>query len=76
MNHNIDLTNQESMQMQRMKLNGEGPTSEVYVILRVFNLEGKIGLRVYVDPATSQENGELEFNVDTWAIKTVDNVPT
>jgi len=64
------------MQMQRIKLNVKGLTSEVYVILRVFNPEGKIGLRLYVEPATSEENGEPNFNIDTWSMKTIGNFPT
>jgi hypothetical protein len=47
--------------------------ARVYVILRVFNLQGRLGLRVYVDPESSHREGELEFNVDTWAVKPVVN---
>ena len=57
--------------MQSMQLEPGRSRAEVYVILRVFNVQGKIGLRVYVDPESSRHNGELEFNVDTWAVKPV-----
>lgn len=40
----------------------------VYVILRVFNLEGRIGLRVYVNPGAS---GEVQFTTDTWVVRPV-----
>ena len=60
--------------MQRMRLNPYRAPLNVYVIFRVFNLKGKIGLRVYVDPIASEVTGELNFNVETWAVKPVDNV--
>ncbi len=56
--------------MQEMKLQPEISSSSVYVLFRVFNLEGKIGLRVFVDPEPAQLNGELEFSADKWVVKT------
>ncbi|KAH8586657.1 hypothetical protein B0O99DRAFT_585566 [Bisporella sp. PMI_857] len=60
--------------MRRMKLEPQMAAPEVYVILRVFNLEGRIGLRVYVDPESSRLDGGLEFIVDTWAVKPTDRI--
>jgi arabinogalactan endo-1,4-beta-galactosidase len=41
----------------------------VYVILRVFNLSGnRIRLRVYVDPAEMEANGELVFEAGSWSV--------
>ncbi|KAE8452297.1 hypothetical protein EG329_000997 [Mollisiaceae sp. DMI_Dod_QoI] len=60
--------------MQKMRLQPQSTAPDIYVILRVFNLEGKIGFRVYVDPESSRLQGELEFNVDTWAVKHVGSV--
>jgi len=57
-----------------MQLQPQRGASNVYVILRVFNLEGRIGLRVYVDPESSRRRGELEFNVDTWSVKPAGNI--
>jgi hypothetical protein len=39
----------------------------VYVVLRVFNIEGDIGLRLYVDPA-ELEDTELRFTAETWSV--------
>ena len=61
--------------MQDMKLSSEKATPNVYVILRVFNIEGRVGLRVYVDPESCRVNGELDFKVDTWAVKTMPRLP-
>jgi hypothetical protein len=52
-----------------MQLSQQRGAFNIYVILRVFNLKGRIGLRVYLDPESSRRGGELEFNVDTWAVK-------
>jgi hypothetical protein len=54
--------------MQSIKLLPQRVASNVYAILRVFNLEGKIGLRLYVDLDTSRLDGELDFTIDTWAV--------
>lgn len=58
-------------QMQNMKLSPRAASPNVYVIFRVFDLEGRKGLRVYVDPESARLAGELDFNVDTWAVKTI-----
>ena len=41
----------------------------VYIIFRVFDLKGKIGLRVYVDPEAVRQHGELDFHIETWAVE-------
>ncbi|KAH7127402.1 hypothetical protein EDB81DRAFT_662832 [Dactylonectria macrodidyma] len=56
------------MQYQRMREH-RGSRETVYVILRVFNLDkGRIGLRVYVDPAEKAANGELVFTGGSWSV--------
>ncbi len=50
--------------MRRMKLKDGKPSAEVYIILRVFNLDKyNIDMRIYVDPA-GMEGKELEFIFD------------
>ena len=56
--------------MRRMKLDLGTATAEVYVLCRVFKLTAeRIGLKIYVDPETARENGEIEFSIHTWAVK-------
>lgn len=53
-----------------MALTPGTPAAEVYVLVRVFNLEREdVGLRVYVDPERYKRAGVLAFNVDTWIVK-------
>jgi hypothetical protein len=54
--------------MQRMKL-GERATNEVYIILRVFNLDRDgIDMRLYVDPARMKERSELHFTSESYSV--------
>jgi hypothetical protein len=39
----------------------------VYVVFRVFDIEGEIGLRLYVNPA-GLEDMELRFTAETWSV--------
>ncbi len=56
--------------MERLALQPNRSTPEVYVILRVFNLEnGDIGVKLYVDPMAAKESGELNFSTDTWGVR-------
>jgi hypothetical protein len=42
---------------------------EVYVIIRVFNLnKDNIDMRVYVDPAAMEERHELNFTAQQWSV--------
>ncbi|KAK7403350.1 hypothetical protein QQX98_010871 [Neonectria punicea] len=44
----------------------------VYIVLRVFNVDkGRIGLRVYVDPAEKEATGELVFTGGPWSVTPV-----
>ena len=54
--------------MQVMKLQPKRAPEDIYVILRVFDLEGRIGLKVYVDPEASRVKGELKFTTNTWEV--------
>ena len=54
--------------MQRMKL-GVQASAEVYIILRVFNLDrDKIDMRLYVDPAGMEERDELQFTSESYSV--------
>ena len=51
-----------------MKL-GEQAATEVYIILRVFNLDNDgIGMRLYVDPAGMEERSELVFTSESYSV--------
>jgi hypothetical protein len=52
-------------QMQR------GDPLNVYVLFRVFNIDqARVGLKIFVDPEAARQRGELNFTVDTWAVRT------
>lgn len=54
--------------MQQMKL-GSQASAEVYIILRVFNLDkDRIDMRLYVDPAGMEERGELQFTSESYSV--------
>ncbi|KAH6999499.1 hypothetical protein EDB80DRAFT_724771 [Ilyonectria destructans] len=56
------------LQYQRMREH-RGSRETVYVVLRVFNVDkGRIGLRVYVDAAEKEANGELVFVGGSWSV--------
>jgi hypothetical protein len=57
--------------MKREQLRPGRARSRVYVILRVFNLEGQIGLRIFVDPEAARLRGELNFSANQWAVEIV-----
>ena len=45
--------------------------NEIYILFRVFNIDkAQIGLKIFVDPEMARQRGELNFTVDTWAVKT------
>lgn len=51
-----------------MKLKDSEPSTEVYIIIRVFNLDkDSIDMRVYVDPAGMQGK-ELEFTPESYSV--------
>jgi len=54
-----------------MRLQPQTTAPEIYVLFRVFELEAKTGLRIYVDPASCREAGKLNFKVETWSVTTV-----
>ncbi|KAF4630462.1 hypothetical protein G7Y89_g7676 [Cudoniella acicularis] len=41
---------------------------DVYVLLRVYNIEGVPGVRVYIDPWTRAQEGQLDFVASTWVV--------
>jgi len=60
--------------MRPLALQPDVSSSEVYVILRVFNLgKSDVGVKLYVDPMAAKQRGELDFSVDTWAVKQLDH---
>ena len=55
--------------MHEMTLQPGIPVRNIYVILRVFNLgQDDMGMRIYVDPAAMERNGELEFQAETYTV--------
>ncbi len=55
--------------MHEMALHPGSSVTNVYVILRVFNLgQEDMGMRIYVDPATMERNGELDFQAETYTV--------
>ena len=51
-----------------MKL-GVQASTEIYIILRVFNLNRDIiDMRLYVDPAGMEERGELYFASESYSV--------
>ena len=59
----------QSVQMHEMALQHGIPVRNIYVILRVFDLgQEDMGMRIYVDPATMERNGELEFQAETYTV--------
>lgn len=52
-----------------MKLRVDRPSSKIYIILRVFNVgKANMGMRLYVDPATMKEDGELIFEPESYTV--------
>lgn len=55
-----------AFQMQRRE------PGSVYVLFRVFNIDKvEIGLKIFVDPEIARQRGELNFTVNTWAVRAV-----
>jgi hypothetical protein len=55
--------------MEDMHLPYGSDREKVYLVARVFRLgTGGMGFRLYVDPASLQERGELEFKADKYAV--------
>jgi hypothetical protein len=53
------------MQMKEFAIVGSDMPSNVYVILRVFNvkIDGEIGVRAYLDPWWKAQEGRLKFDI-------------
>jgi hypothetical protein len=50
-------------------MHGRGGYSEVYLILRVFDIRGpNIGMCVYFDPEQLRLDGGLVFTGETWSV--------
>lgn len=46
-----------------------GAATEVYIVMRVFNLgQDNIGVRLYVDPGTMERNGMLNFEPASYIV--------
>lgn len=55
---------------QMKNIHTEAGRSEVYMILRVFEIEseGQIGMTVYVDPEQMKLDEELIFTGESWSV--------
>jgi hypothetical protein len=51
------------MQMQKWAIVGSGMPSNVYVLLRVFNIDGETEVRAYLDPWLEGQKGRLKFDI-------------
>ena len=50
------------------KAHGSG-RSEVYIVMRVFELESRCPqMRLYLDPEQLRLDDELEFTAETWSV--------
>lgn len=55
--------------MRSMALDPSKPATNIYIILRVFNLgQDNIGMRLYVDPATMKREGQLLFEPSSYIV--------
>ena len=54
--------------MKKMRLNPDKASTDIYVILRVYDLTGDIGLRILLDPATMERNGELVLEAESYTV--------
>ncbi len=55
--------------MKHMALTSETAATEIYIILRVFNLgQDSIGMRLYVDPMTMKREGQLLFEPSSYIV--------
>lgn len=52
-----------------MALDPKNPATEVYVILRVYNLGRRdMDMRIYVDPATMKREEKLTFQAESYSV--------
>lgn len=55
--------------MKHMALTSETAATNIYIILRVFNLgQDNIGMRLYVDPMTMRREGHLLFEPSSYIV--------
>jgi hypothetical protein len=55
--------------MERMRLRKEEVSPEVYIILRVFNLDkDTIDMRIFVDPKGIEDSGGLVFTSESYSV--------
>ncbi|KAJ6789935.1 hypothetical protein PWT90_07563 [Aphanocladium album] len=60
------MSNNQFNLMRRKHRNQD--KSEVYLILRVFGLNGRLGMCAYLDPEELRLNGQLHFTAQSWSI--------
>ena len=55
--------------MKEMRLEPNQASSEIYIILRVYNLTSdRIGMRILVDPATLERQGKLLVEAENYTV--------
>ncbi|KAE9369740.1 hypothetical protein N431DRAFT_493510 [Stipitochalara longipes BDJ] len=63
------ISKSQYQRMERMRLKKREVSSEVYIILRVFNLDkDTIDMRLYVDPKGVKEGGDLIFTPESYSV--------
>ncbi|KAH6672747.1 hypothetical protein F5X68DRAFT_175032 [Plectosphaerella plurivora] len=67
--HDVPFYMSKSQYQRMQRVSNAQDRKEVYMILRVFGIEnGRIGMRVYVDPEMMRVNGQLEFTGESWSV--------
>jgi hypothetical protein len=63
--------------MERVRLREGQASPEVYIILRVFNLDkDTIDMRLYVDPKGIEERGDLVFTPESYSVLPAETTST
>jgi hypothetical protein len=63
--------------MERMRLTEGQVSPEVYIILRVFNLDkDTIDMRLYVDPEGIEDGGDLIFTPESYSVLPAGSINT
>ena len=69
MSHPFFCSQQQYDVMESMQLSFDSYMQRVYVIARVFRLGGnRMGIKLYVDPASLRSSKELAFNADKYSV--------
>jgi hypothetical protein len=55
--------------MQRMQVEEDESSDEIYIIFRVYQLNKEtMGVRIYIDPESLRQQGRLVFTADSYNV--------